>query len=74
MALLIVSEELVENEEVFELLINSFDSIEEVSRDAIRKTRTIRVQHAEIPKEDKVICPEMCEFEGVKPFIIEFDC
>lgn len=73
MALLILSEELAKQEELFEALVDSFDSIQEVSRDRLYGTITLRVQCGEVPQEDKVICPLMYQFEGVRPFIIEYD-
>ncbi len=71
MALIHVSYELIDNEEMFNLLCDSFDEIKEVRDDPYYKI--LRVQHEEIPKEDVVICPEFYRFEGVKPFIIGFD-
>lgn len=70
MALLQISREIVSDGELFDLIANSFDSLEQVEQ----KVHHIvfRVQNEEIPKEDKVICPDMCRFDGIKPFIIDW--
>lgn len=73
MALIQVSYELIDDPELFDLICDSFDSVQEVKDEPFYRRKTIRVQHEEITKEDKVICPSMISFEGVKPFIIEFD-
>lgn len=73
MALIQVSYDIIDNPELFNLLCDSFDSVEEVKDEPIYKRKIIRVQHEEITKQDKVICPSIIRFDGVKPFIIEFD-
>lgn len=73
MALIQLSYQLIDDPELFNLICDSFDSVEEVKDEPLYRRKTIRVQHEEITKDDKVICPEIISFDGVKPFIIDFD-
>lgn len=73
MALIQVSYCLLDNELLFEALMNAFDEIAEVKDDPYYKRKVFRVQREEITKEDVVICPTFYHFEGVIPFIIEFE-
>lgn len=72
MALIIVHDELVRDKQMFEYLKDSFDTMETVAHDDIRKVTTFRVSRPEIPKDDTVIDPLFIHFYGVKPFIIDF--
>ena len=71
MALIRVHESLY-NHEMFLDIIDAFDEIKEIGAEP--NVKIFRVQHEEIPKEDKVICVDFYEFEGVKPFILSYDC
>lgn len=73
MALIQVSYGLINDKEVFDLVVKSFDSIEEVRDEPQYKRKVFRVQHKEITKDDKLICPDMIELPGITPFIISFD-
>jgi hypothetical protein len=73
MALIQVSYCFIDNSEMFDLLIDSFDTVEEVRDEPLYGRKVIRVQHEEVPKEDIVICPSFCRFEGVRPFVINYN-
>jgi hypothetical protein len=73
MALIQVSYELIENNEFFDILVDSFDGIKEVLDEPFYKRKVFRVVHPEVPNDDVVICPSFVMFEGVRPFIIEYD-
>lgn len=73
MALIEVSYCLIDQEDIFELLCDSFDEIKEVRDEPFYNKKTFRVRHEEITEDDIVICPVMIQFDGIKPFIISFD-
>lgn len=73
MALIQVAYDLIDNKDLFDRIMSSFDSVEFVRDEPQRKHKVFRVQCEEITKEDKVICPELYQFAGVNPFIIQFD-
>lgn len=73
MALIQVGYCILDDPELFDIICDSFDSVEEVKDEPEYKRKTIRVQHEEITKDDLVICPSIYKFDGVRPFIIEFD-
>lgn len=75
MALIQVSNELMKDAEMFNLILESFDTFEEIERcdSAWVPYRTLRVQHEEVPKEDVLIDPCFyAGFEGVRPFVIQW--
>lgn len=69
----------MEDEIFFNLLFDSFDSVQELGdeiipgNDELCKMKVLRVMSDEVPKEDKQISFEIAEWEGIKPFILEFD-
>lgn len=72
MALIQVSYGLLEDVELCHMIVDSFDTIQEVADNKLDKYKVFRVSHPEIPKEDIVICPEVYTFDRIKPFIISF--
>lgn len=73
MAVLHVSYCFLDNEECFDVLMDSFDEVREIGDDPFRMVKILRVQNEEVPREDVQICPEFYKFEGVRAFIIEYD-
>jgi hypothetical protein len=71
MAIIRVCKELIEETELFDVLVNSFDSFEKVKEEV--GVTIFRVHHEEIPREDVVIMPEVIKFDGIKPFVIEWE-
>ncbi len=73
MALIQVSYCLLDSPDIFDILLDSFEKVEVVKNEPYYKRKVLRVQHEEVTPEDTVICPILYSFEGVRPFIIEFD-
>lgn len=72
MALIKVHDDLAKDERAFNTIVSAFENVETVDYDPLHRVTTLRVQREEIPKEDKLICPEFICFSGVLPFIIDF--
>jgi hypothetical protein len=72
MALLRVSDEVLQDPFYYDTLCRTFDDMEYVrSYEAYRST-ILRVQHPEIPREDVFIFPIFIHFPGVEPFCFDF--
>lgn len=74
MAIIEVHNDLISDDiELFEVLVDAFDSIKEVSRDDYFNTTTFRVENDEIPKDNTQISPELIRLaEGIKPIVIDW--
>lgn len=73
MAIIKVAQELVQNEEFFNVILESFDTFEDLGWDYYKNVRALRVQHEEVPKEDIQITVEFMHLYGVKPFVISYN-
>lgn len=79
MAIIKCSYDLLDDEEFFDLLMDSFDSVKEVGDEVLPGThegsrvKVLRVMSDEVPKEDVQISFTVTKIEGIKPFIYEFD-
>ncbi len=74
MAVILVSNELMKDEEIFETVLNSFDSFEDISNFEDRhynRTR-LRVLNDEVPKDDIILDPLLYRFDNIKPIIISY--
>lgn len=71
MALIMVTNELLQNIDLFESIIDCFDKFVDLGEQQVG-TRTFRVYNDEIPNADILICPEMFFMTGIKPFIIDY--
>lgn len=71
MALIRVSNHFIDDEEMFEVLLSAFDTIERVKTEY--QITVFKVSGEEIPKGDVFIEPLFYKFEGVRPFIIEWN-
>lgn len=73
MAIIKTTSEFLDNEELFDLLMEAFDKIEQIRMEA-NGIHVFRVQSDEVPKEDKQISFLAQRLAaGVKPVITQFE-
>lgn len=73
MAYIQVSYCLIDDSNLFELLLDTFDEIKEVQDDKLRRVKTFMVRHETMPDESKTYCPVFISFPGIRPFLISSD-
>ncbi len=75
MAVILVSNELMKDELLFEIVLNTFDSFEDITtwEDKTYNRARLRVLNDEVPKEDVILDPLITtQFDNIKPFIISY--